>query len=170
MNKGLEVIEAKWLFALAPSQIEVIVHPQSIIHSLVQFADSSIKAQLGLPDMKLPILYALSYPQRLPAAFKRFSFADYPQLTFEQPDYNTFTSLKLAYKAIVKGGNMPCVLNAANEIAVEAFLRGEIGFLEIPELIETCMEEAVFISKPSLDDLSETNRKTRMIAALKTNE
>ncbi len=161
MNKGLEVIEAKWLFALKPSQIKVIVHPQSIIHSIVQFEDGSMKAQMGLPDMKLPLQYALTYPERLKSAFPRFNFADYPALTFEQPDTKTFRNLKLAYKALEKEGNMPCVLNAANEIAVYAFLNDKINFLQISDVIEYCMETTNFILKPALDDYFETDREVR---------
>jgi len=161
MNKGLEVIEAKWLFALKPSQIKVIVHPQSIIHSIVQFEDGSMKAQMGLPDMKLPLQYALTYPERLKSDFPRFNFADYPALTFEQPDTKTFRNLKLAYKALEKEGNMPCVLNAANEIAVYAFLNDKINFLQISDVIEYCMETTNFILKPALDDYFETDREVR---------
>ncbi|HOW31587.1 MAG TPA: 1-deoxy-D-xylulose-5-phosphate reductoisomerase, partial [Bacteroidales bacterium] len=139
MNKGLEVIEARWLFGLQPSQIEVVVHPQSIVHSLVQFHDGSIKAQLGLPDMRLPIQYALGYPQRLSSDFPRFSFANYPQLTFEHPDTETFRCLNLAYEAMKRGGNSACIMNAADEVAVQAFLRDEIRFLQIPAMIEKCM-------------------------------
>ena len=165
MNKGLEVIEARWLFGLQSDQIEVVVHPQSIIHSLVQFQDGSIKAQMGLPDMKLPILYALSYPKRLPTSFKRFNFIDFPQLTFEKPDLSTFRCLSLAYEALEKGGNMPCILNAANEIAVEAFLHDQIPFTSIAEVIEQSMQQSVFISKPSLEDYLETNKETRIITS-----
>ena len=164
MNKGLEVIEAKWLFNLDPSQIEVVVHPQSIIHSAIQFNDGSIKAQLGLPDMKLPIQYALGFPKRLENNFKRFSFIDYPNLTFEKPDIGTFKNLGLAYQAIEKGGNMPCVLNAANEIAVDAFLNNKIGFLNMSDLIANCLEKITFVSNPSLEDYIETNRSTRILA------
>ena len=164
MNKGLEVIEAKWLFNLRNNQIEVVVHPQSIIHSLVQFQDGSIKAQLGLPDMKLPIQYALGYPQRLKSNFPRFNFADYGQLTFEQPDLKTFRNLALAYKAMEQGGNMACILNAANEIAVQAFLQDKIRFLQMPDLIETCMQKISFIPNPSLDDYAATDAETRIVA------
>ncbi|MEJ5302256.1 MAG: 1-deoxy-D-xylulose-5-phosphate reductoisomerase [Bacteroidales bacterium] len=164
MNKGLEVIEAKYLFNLDPSQIEVIIHPQSIIHSLVQFADGSIKAQMGLPDMRLPIQYALSYPQRLPSSFPRFDFMRYPSLTFEKPDTLTFRSLNLAYQALRKGGNMACILNAANEIAVHAFLNHYLPFLHIPRIIEQCMEKIPFLSAPCLSDLYETDRLTREFA------
>lgn len=164
MNKGLEVIEARWLFGLKPEQIEVIIHPQSIIHSLVQFADGSLKAQLGLPDMRLPIQYALSYPNRLPSKFPRFSFMDYPQLNFIQPDQENFRCLKLAYEAMHRGGNIPCVMNAADEIAVHAFLKGEIGFLQIPEIIEQCMVQAVFIKDPLFSDFYQTDNETRQMA------
>ena len=163
MNKGLEVIEARWLFGVKPEQIEVIVHPQSIIHSMVQFMDGSIKAQMGLPDMKLPILYALAYPKRLSTSFKRFSFMDYPQLSFEQPDIDTFKCLSLAYEAMRIGGNMPCILNASNEIAVDAFLKDKINFIQIPQVIEQSMQKASFIKKPSLADYIASNQETRII-------
>ncbi|OOG76141.1 1-deoxy-D-xylulose-5-phosphate reductoisomerase [Algoriphagus sp. A40] len=163
MNKGLEVIEAKWLFGLKTEQIEVIVHPQSIVHSLVQFEDGSIKAQLGLPDMRIPIQFALSYPHRFKSDFERFDFTKYPQLTFEQPDLKTFRNLQLAFDALAKGGNAPCILNAANEIAVAAFLSKEVGFLEMSDLIETTMEKATFIAKPNLEDYVETDREARII-------
>jgi len=140
MNKGLEMIEAKWLFGLNPDQIDVIVHPQSIIHSIVQFEDGSMKAQMGLPDMKLPIQYALGYPKRLKSAFKRFDFFNYPALTFEKIDTETFRNLALATAALHKGGNMPCIINAANEVAVTAFLKDRVGFLEMSDVIEDCME------------------------------
>lgn len=165
MNKGLEVIEAKWLFHLKPEQIDVIVHPQSIVHSIVQFTDGSMKAQLGLPDMKLPIQYALAYPQRLTSSFKRFSFVDYPSLTFEQPDKNTFQCLDLAFSAMDKGGNMACILNAANEIAVAAFLQEKIGFLKIAEVIRQCMDKMNFIAKPGYEDYVITDKETRKFAA-----
>ena len=164
MNKGLEVIEAKWLFHLKPAQIEVVVHPQSIVHSLVQFNDGSIKAQLGLPDMKLPIQYALTYPRRLTTTFKRFNFTDYPSLTFEQPDRATFRCLDLAYAAMDKGGNMACILNAANEVAVEAFLNDRIKFLSIAALIEKCMQTLTFINAPSYEDYVNTDQETRKFA------
>ncbi|QDA61017.1 1-deoxy-D-xylulose-5-phosphate reductoisomerase [Hymenobacter jejuensis] len=164
MNKGLEVIEAKWLFGLRNDQIDVVVHPQSIIHSLVQFHDGSLKAQLGLPDMKLPIQYALGYPERLPSEFPRFSFLDYPQLTFEQPDRATFRNLPLAFEAMSQGGNAPCVLNAANEIAVAAFLRDEIGFLQMPDLVENCLSKVSYLADPSLDDYVQTDHETRRVA------
>jgi len=152
MNKGFEVIEAKWLFNLKPEQIEVVVHPQSIIHSMVQFQDGSIKAQLGLPDMKLPIQYAFSYPDRLQTNYPRVDFRQYASLTFEEPDLKRFRNLQLAYKALAKGGTLPCVLNAANEIAVEAFLKDRIGFLEMSDLIEKTMALTEFIEKPTYDD------------------
>jgi 1-deoxy-D-xylulose-5-phosphate reductoisomerase len=161
MNKGLEVIEAKWLFDLRPDQIEVVVHPQSIIHSMVQFQDGSIKAQMGLPDMRLPIQYALSYPHRLPSDFPRFDFTKYPSLTFEQPDRQTFRNLGLAYEALDKGGNAACVINAANEVAVAAFLRDEIGFLEISEIIEACADRVPFVQSPDYDDYVVTDEETR---------
>jgi 1-deoxy-D-xylulose-5-phosphate reductoisomerase len=164
MNKGLEVIEARWLFALKPEQIKVIVHPQSIIHSIVQFEDGSMKAQMGLPDMKLPIQYALAYPHRVKSDFPRFNFLDYPELTFEEPDSNTFRNLELAYMAMEKDGNMPCILNAANEIAVAAFLKDKTGFLEMSEKIEQCMQKIDFIEDPSFDDLCYTDQETRKLA------
>lgn len=164
MNKGLEVMEAKWLFALEPSQIDIIVHQQSIIHSMVQFEDGSIKAQMGLPDMKLPIQYAFTYPTRLGNRFKRFNFADYPVLSFSEPDTKTFRGITLAYEALRKGGNMPCILNAANEIAVEAYLRDQISFPGIYSLIEQSMYKVDFIKDPELDDYIETDRETRKMA------
>ncbi len=164
MNKGLEVIEAKWLFNLKPSQIEVIVHPQSIIHSIVQFQDGSMKAQMGLPDMKLPIQYAMGYPNRLPSDFPRFDFIKYPQLTFEQPDTSTFRCLSLAFKAMERGGNMPCIMNAANEIAVAKFLNDEIGFLEIPDMIEKAMNTIDYVATPTLDDYIATDFAARECA------
>ena len=164
MNKGLEVIEAHWLFNLKASQIDVIVHPQSIVHSLVQFKDGSIKAQLGLPDMKLPIQYALTYPERLPTEFPRFDFAQYPQLTFEKPDFGTFTNLKLSFQALEKGGNIPCALNAANEVAVQAFLEDKISFLQIAEINGLTMERVSFVANPDLTSLVETNSMARRFA------
>jgi 1-deoxy-D-xylulose-5-phosphate reductoisomerase len=164
MNKGLEVIEAHWLFGLKPENIEVVIHPQSIIHSLVQFKDSSIKAQLGIPDMKLPIQYALGYPQRLKSDFKRFSFSDYPSLSFQEPDVNSFPNLELAYEAIRRGGNMPCILNAANEIVVKAFLEGKTSFIQMPDIIEKTMESIEFIDKPGLDDYMNSDSSARKIA------
>ncbi len=165
MNKGLEVIEAKWLFALKPEQIDVIVHPQSIVHSLVQFRDGSIKAQLGLPDMKLPIQYALGYPQRLAADYPRFDFTKYPSLTFEQPDRETFRCLELAFTALRKGGNAACAMNAANEVAVQAFLEDRIGFLQIAEVIENTMGKCAFIATPTYEDYIATDAEARGIAS-----
>ncbi|REA57274.1 1-deoxy-D-xylulose-5-phosphate reductoisomerase [Dyadobacter luteus] len=165
MNKGLEVIEAKWLFNLTASQIEVIVHPQSIVHSLVQFEDGSIKAQLGLPDMKLPIQYALHYPQRLKSDFPRFSFMDYPSLTFEKPDMETFRNLAIAYHVLEKGGNAACIINAANEIAVDAFLHDRVGFLEISDVILETLEKVDFIPNPGYDDYVQTNEAARRYAS-----
>lgn len=164
MNKGLEVIEAKWLFDLDVDQIDVIVHPQSIIHSIVQFTDGSMKAQMGVPDMKLPIQYAINYPDRLKNNFKRFNFLDYPNFSFQQADRETFRNLDLAFKALRKGGNMPCILNAANEIVVEAFLKDKIGFLEMSEVIEQCMADISFIEKPQLTDYLETDKHSRILA------
>ena len=164
MNKGLEVIEAKWLFDVAPEQIEVVVHPQSIVHSLVQFTDGSIKAQLGLPDMKLPIQYALGYPERIANTFKRFNFADYPTLNFEQADTSTFRNLGLAYDAIARGGNVPCILNAANEVVVAAFLAKRIGFLEMSDVLATCMDKIAYISSPTLSDYLQTDTESRQLA------
>lgn len=165
MNKGLEVIEAKWLFGLKADQIDVIVHPQSIIHSLVQFEDGSMKAQMGLPDMKLPIQYALTYPNRLKTDYKRFNFLNYPNLTFEKPDIDTFRNLNLAYLAMDKGGNLPCVLNAANEITVAAFLKDEIGFLQIAEINEQVMNTVQFDKDVSLESLVATDKKAREVAS-----
>lgn len=164
MTKGLEVIEAKWLFGLNHEQIDVIIHPQSIIHSIVQFEDGSMKAQMGLSDMKLPIQFAMSYPERLKSDFPRFDFMEYPQLTFEKPDYKIFRNLGLAISALQKGGNAPCVLNAANEIAVQAFLDEKIGFLKMSDIIEKCLENISHISLPSFDDYFETDRETRIYA------
>jgi 1-deoxy-D-xylulose-5-phosphate reductoisomerase len=164
MNKGLEVIEAKWLFGLAPEQIDVVVHPQSIIHSIVQFEDGSMKAQMGLPDMKLPIQFALSYPNRIKSDFPRFNFANYPSLTFEKPDFDSFKNLQLAFDAMHKGGNAPCVLNAANEVAVKAFLNGTLSFTDMSVLISACLEEIRFIEKPNLEDYIHTDQNTRAFA------
>ncbi len=164
MNKGLEVIEAKWLFNLKPEQIDVIVHPQSIIHSIVQFNDGSMKAQMGLPDMKLPIQYALGYPQRMRSDFPRFSFFNYPQLTFEQADAKTFRNLALAYEAMNRGGNAACILNAANEVAVEAFLKDKLSFLGMSNIVEKCLEKIYFIGKPSYEDYIATDKETRAVA------
>ncbi len=165
MNKGLEVIEAKWLFDLNATQIDVIVHPQSIVHSLVQFEDGSIKAQMGLPDMKLPIQYALNYPLRLKSDFPRFNFMDYPTLTFEKPDLETFRNLAIAYEALEKGGNAACIVNAANEIAVDAFLHDKIGFLDISDVIVESLAKIAFIGNPSIGDYVETNEATRRFAS-----
>jgi 1-deoxy-D-xylulose-5-phosphate reductoisomerase len=165
MNKGLEVIEAKWLFNLKPAQIEVVVHPQSIVHSLVQFEDGSIKAQLGLPDMKLPIQYAMAYPNRLANSFERFSFSQYSNLTFESPDLETFRNLKLAYDALHQGGNKPCILNAANEIAVQAFLEDEIGFLQMSDLVEETLNSIVFKNKLSYLDYVNCDAEARTTAS-----
>jgi 1-deoxy-D-xylulose-5-phosphate reductoisomerase len=165
MNKGLEVIEAKWLFNLTADEIDVIVHPQSIVHSIVQFHDGSMKAQMGLPDMKLPIQYAMGYPNRLAADYPRFNFLDYPELTFEQPDTETFRNLALAFEALRQGGNMPCVLNAANEVAVEGFLSDRIGFLEMTDIISNVMEKVELLDNPTYDDYVETDKKARSLAA-----
>jgi 1-deoxy-D-xylulose-5-phosphate reductoisomerase len=164
MNKGLEVIEAKWLFGLDASQVDVVVHPQSIIHSMVQFEDGSIKAQMGLPDMRLPIQYALHYPDRLKSDFPRFDFSLYPQLTFEKPDLQTFRNLQLAFDALQQGGNMPCIVNAANEIAVAEFLQERIGFLEISDTIAACMAKVPYIANPSYEDYVNTDQETRRTA------
>ena len=164
MNKGLEVIEAKWLFDLRPDQIDVIVHPQSIVHSIVQFEDGSMKAQMGLPDMKLPIQYALAYPNRVANNFERFNFMDYPSLTFEKADSNTFRNLSLAYLAMEKGGNAACVLNAANEIVVDAFLKDKIGFLQMSDVVENCLEKATFVPNPNYDDFVNSDHEARELA------
>lgn len=163
MNKGLEVIEAKWLFGLEPEQINVIVHPQSILHSIVQFEDGSMKAQMGLPDMKLPIQYAIGFPIRLKSNFPRFNFVDYPELTFEQPDKSTFKNLQLAYDAMELGGNAPCILNAANEVAVSAFLTDKVGFLQMSDLIEDALAKTTFIQEPQLEDYLKTDQETRAL-------
>jgi 1-deoxy-D-xylulose-5-phosphate reductoisomerase len=165
MNKGLEMIEAKWLFNLQPEQIQVVVHPQSIIHSMVVFEDGSIKAQMGLPDMKLPIQYAMAFPQRLKSNFPRYDFRKPDTLTFEEPDLKTFRSLALAIECLNKGGNMPCVLNAANEIAVYAFLRNRIGFLDMTEMVERTINKIPFIEKPTLEELYECDGEARNFAA-----
>jgi 1-deoxy-D-xylulose-5-phosphate reductoisomerase len=164
INKGLEVIEAKWLFGLKPEQIDVIIHPQSIVHSLVQFQDGSLKAQMGLPDMKLPIQYAFTYPNRLKTDFERFNFTNYPQLNFEKPDMEVFKGLGLAFEAMNRKGNMPCVLNAANEIVVAAFLQDKIGFLEMNDVIENCLQKMDYIENPTLDDYIQTDKITRIFA------
>jgi 1-deoxy-D-xylulose-5-phosphate reductoisomerase len=165
MNKGLEMIEAKFLFNLKPEQIQVIIHPQSIIHSMVQFEDGSIKAQMGLPDMKLPIQYAMAFPQRIKNSFPRFDFRKYNTLNFEEPDLKTFRNLSLAIDALNKGGNLPCIMNAANEIAVFAFLRNRIGFLDMTELIEKTMTHMSFIEKPTLEEYFESDAEARNFAA-----
>lgn len=164
MNKGLEAIEAKWLFGLTPDQIDVIVHPQSIIHSIVQFKDGSMKAQMGLPDMRLPIQYAIGFPYRLESDFPRFNFIDYPELTFEKPRTDVFRNLSLAFEAMKKEGNLPCIMNAANEIAVEAFLCERLAFLKMPDIIEKTMQSMPFILHPSLDDYAQTDREARKYA------
>ncbi len=164
MNKGLEVIEAKWLFDLNANQVDVIVHPQSVIHSMVQFEDGSIKAQMGLPDMKLPIQYALTYPNRVKNDFKRFDFVNYPNLTFEKPDTVTFRNLALAFEALKQGGNMPCIINAANEIAVAGFLNKSIGFLAMSTVIEQCMQQIAYRESPDLEDYLNTDKETRIFA------
>jgi 1-deoxy-D-xylulose-5-phosphate reductoisomerase len=165
MNKGLEMIEAKWLFNLEPSQIEVVIHPQSIIHSMVQFKDNSIKAQMGLPDMKLPIQYAMAYPQRIQNDFPRFNFAKSATLSFDPPDYKTFRNLGLAISALHKGGNMPCILNAANEIAVYGFLKNRLGFLDMTEVIEQTMAQVAFIERPTLQEYFDSDGEARSFAA-----
>lgn len=164
MNKGLEVIEARWLFNLEPGQIDVIIHPQSVIHSIVQFVDGSMKAQMGLPDMQLPILYAMAWPGRIKSELKRFEFINYPALTFEPPNPEVFKNLGLAYKALAHGGNAPCILNAANEAAVSAFLHGRIGFLQMSEVIEYCLEKVYFRNEPALQDLVTTHHESLGVA------
>lgn len=165
MNKGYEVIEARWLFDVAADQIEVLVHPQSVVHSAVQFEDGTVKAQLGVPDMRLPIQYAFTYPDRVKSTFPRLDFGVYPNLTFEKPDVKVFHSLQLAYDALAKGGNMACIMNAANEVAISAFLEKKIGFLRMAELVEETMNKATFIPQPyCLDQFVETNREARRIA------
>lgn len=165
MNKGFEAIEAKWLFDLEPDQIDVIIHPQSIIHSLVQFVDGSLKAQMGLPDMKLPILYALSAPSRIKSEFKRFTFDDYPQLTFQKPDTKKFRNLALAFEAMNKGGNVPCIANAANEVAVKAFLERKISYKEISSIVEQSIQKIAYIKQPNLEDYIKTDQETRLLAS-----
>jgi len=164
MNKGLEAIEARWLFNLEPGQIDVIIHPQSIIHSIVQFTDGSMKAQMGLPDMRVPIAYALAAPERLKTNFKRFSFEEISKLTFERPDPKRFINLYLAYQAMEKGGNMPCILNAANEVAVQAFLEEKIGFMGMPWIVEQSMKKITHRNDPGLDDYIQTDHETRVFA------
>jgi len=165
MNKGLEVIEARWLFNLKPEQIQVVIHPQSIIHSMVQFEDGSIKAQMGLPDMKLPIQYAMAFPQRIPNTFPRYNFKQPQMLQFDEPDLKTFRSLALALEAMKQGGNMPCILNAANEIAVYAFLKNRIGFLDMTEVVEKTLLNVAHIVEPTLEDYFETDGEARTFAA-----
>jgi len=164
MNKGLEVIEARWLFDLKPAQIDVIVHPQSIIHSIVQFEDGSMKAQMSLPDMKLPISYAFGYPKRIKSDQARFQFMDYPNLTFEAPDIKNFRNLAIAYKALGQEGNSPCIMNAANEIAVDAFLHGQVGFLKMSDIIEETLETVEYISDPDFEDFIVSDREARKVA------
>ena len=164
MNKGLEVIEARWLFGVAPGDIEVVVHPQSVIHSMVGFIDGSIKAQMGLPDMRLPIQYAFSFPSRVESDFERFDFLKYPALTFEKPNTKIFRNLALSYEALKRGGNWPCILNAANEVAVEAFLTEKIGFLQIPDVIETTLGRSTYIKAPELEDYFNTDLQARRVA------
>ncbi len=164
MNKGLEAIEAKWLFGLKPDQIDIIVHPQSIVHSIVQFEDGSMKAQMGLPDMRLPIQYALTFPERIKSDFERFDFFNYPQLTFEKVDRLTFRNVNLSYQAMKEGGSMPCVMNAANEVAVEVFLNGGIGFLQMSDVIEESMSRVGFIVHPTLDDYIMLDDEARKVA------
>ena len=163
MNKGLEAIEAKWLFDLKPEQIDIIVHPQSIVHSIVQFTDGSMKAQMGIPDMKLPIQYALAYPQRIFSNFKRFNFFDYPQLTFEQPRKDVFRNLKIALNALKQGGNTACIMNAANEIVVEKFLKDKVKFLEMPDIIEKVIQKFDFKNNLTLEEYIELDTETRNI-------
>ena len=170
MNKGFEVIEARWLFGLTPDQIEVVVHPQSIIHSMVQFTDGSVKAQLGLPDMKLPIQYAFTYPDRIKTDFPRLDFGRYNELTFEKPDTGRFRNLALAYRAMEKGGNMPCIINAANEIVVAAFLKDKTGFLQMSDIIETVMQKATFIQKPNYEDYVMTDAQVRELTLKEINK
>jgi 1-deoxy-D-xylulose-5-phosphate reductoisomerase len=164
MNKGLEAIEARWLFGLNPAQIDVVVHPQSIIHSIVQFEDGSMKAQMSLPDMRLPISYAFGFPKRIKSDRPRFKFTDYPNLTFEVPDVKNFRNLAIAFEALKKEGNAPCVLNASNEVAVDAFLVGKLGFLQMSDVIERTLEEVEFIDNPEYDDLTESDKEARRIA------
>ena len=165
MNKGLEVIEARWLFNLKPEQIQVVIHPQSIIHSMVQFEDGSLKAQMGLPDMKLPIQYAMAFPQRIPNTFPRYNFKQPQMLQFDEPDLKTFRNLALALEAMKQGGNMPCILNAANEIAVYAFLKNRIGFMDMTDVVEKTMQSVAHIAEPTLEDYFETDGEARTFAA-----
>lgn len=163
MNKGFEAIEAKWLFGMTPDKIEIVIHPQSVIHSMVEFRDGSIKAQLGVPDMRLPIQYALTYPERTDSIIERLDFMKYNTLTFEQPDTDLFRNLKIAYNAMEQGGNIPCVLNAANEIVVDAYLHDRIGFLQMSDIIEQTMAKATYIAKPTYDDYVRCDRETRIL-------
>ena len=163
MNKGLEVIEARWLFGIPAERIEVLVHPQSVVHSMVQYKDGSIKAQLGVPTMETPIQYAFSFPERIESHLPRLDFANYPTLTFERPDTSTFRCLDIAYRAIARGGNMPCAMNAANEVAVSRFIAGEIGFLDIADLVERTMQDTPFIENPTLQDLIDTNNQVNIM-------
>ena len=165
MNKGFEMIEAKWLFGVTPEQIQVVVHPQSVIHSMVQFGDGAVIAQLGIPDMKLPIAYAFSYPARLKSEASRLDFSRYATLTFEEPDMERFRNLAFAFRAVAKGGNMPCILNAANEIVVAAFLQDKIGFLQMSDVIEKTMEKVFFIKEPTYEDYVKTDSEARKVAA-----
>ncbi len=165
MNKGLEVIEAKWLFELKPEQLEVLIHPQSVIHSLIQFEDGSIKAQMGLPDMRLPIQFALTYPYRMKSSYPRLNFLEHASLTFELPDSKTFRNLALAYEALSRGGNVPCILNAANEVAVDAFLHDRIRFVELPDIVESCIEKIFFVGNPTYQDYVATDLETRRFAS-----
>ncbi len=165
MNKGLEMIEAKWLFGLDNNQIDVIVHPQSVVHSMVQFRDGSVKAQMGLPDMRLPIQYAMGFPERIVNAYKRLDFKDFPKLTFEAPDYKTFRNLALAKEAMVRGGNAPCVLNAANEVVVQAFLNNKVGFLEMSDMIEKTLACVSFVKSPTLEDYIKSDAESRAYTA-----
>jgi len=164
MNKGLEIIEAKWLFGLDNEQIDVVIHPQSVVHSMVQFTDGSIKAQMGIPDMKLPIQYAIAFPERIHNDYKRLDFKDFPKLTFEPADYKTFRNLAIAKEALYRGGNAPCVLNAANEVVVHAFLHNKVGFLEMSDMIEKTMEMVPFIDHPTMEDYVESDKEAREFA------
>ena len=165
MNKGFEMIEAKWLFGVAPGQIEIVVHPQSVIHSMVQFEDGAVIAQLGIPDMKLPIAYAFSFPKRMKSLAPRLDFRQYATLTFEEPDMRRFRNLAYAFEAMARGGNMPCILNAANEVVVAAFLEDRIGFLQMSDVIERTMAKASFIPNPTYDDYVATDAEARRLAA-----
>ena len=165
MNKGFEMIEAKWLFGVSPDQIQVVVHPQSVIHSMIQFEDGAVIAQLGTPDMKLPIAYAFSFPKRMKSMAPRLDFSQYSTLTFEEPDMKRFRNLAFAFEAVGKGGNMPCILNAANEVVVASFLRDEIGFLQMSDIIEKTMERATFVAAPSYEDYVATDEEARRLTA-----